>query len=690
MTGLEELAIETEYRTGSSDPVGKFYVPCLSRSTTYLRAAGYFRSSVLRLMGPAYLDFAKRGGRATLVCSPELDKADIDAILAGEVAKAEAVHRSLLRDIDSLLEDPSLAEPSAILAFLVTSGALEVLIAYPPETNGIYHEKIGCFGDEHGSNVTFIGSSNETLPAWSNRGNFESIEVFCSWHSTRDLQRVEKHKHYLAQLVTNRVPGLEVIKLPEAARRRLFDRANLDQIEASKAPLGSSALKGGRTPLPHQTATLEAWRNAGSRGIAQHATGSGKTFTAILAVMEHLGRGQPALVLVPSQLLLAQWHKEVLAEIPDAVVLLAGGGNLRWKEKMTLAAHTSPDKSSDQRVTIAVMATASSPEFRAKLLPGAHLLVVADEVHQTGSPEYSNIFRIESGSRLGLSATPNRHGDAEGTSRMLDYFGAILQPVITLQDAIKAGRLVPYRYHPHPVRLNQEEADEWQRLTRRLIFLLGSKDSQSGTGNASEEAKLLLIRRSRIAKRAAAKAPLASRVIAKHFNDGQRWLVYCEDISQMNEVSAELASAGFESMQYHSAMTSDKVGTLRWFDTQGGILLSVRCLDEGVDIPSVTHALILASSQNPRQFIQRRGRVLRKSAGKEYAELHDAIVLPVDEGGDPIGALESEFIRALDFAKDAINASCQGDLMAIALASGIDVKKHYPETEEDSDEHTSE
>lgn len=156
---------------------------------------------------------------------------------------------------------------------------------------------------------------------------------------------------------------------------------------------------------------------------------------------------------------------------------------------------------------------------------------------------------------------------------------------------------------------------------------------------------MLLIRRARIAKKARNKVPLAAKTVARTYHEGQRWLVYCEDAGHLSEMMAALTARGISPVEYHTGMAGDPGATLDWFKTFGGVLVSIRCLDEGVDIPAVDHAMILASSQNPRQFIQRRGRVLRKAPGKDIAVIHDEIVVPVslEDEPDQIALLRSSF-----------------------------------------------
>jgi superfamily II DNA or RNA helicase len=335
---------------------------------------------------------------------------------------------------------------------------------------------------------------------------------------------------------------------------------------------------------------------------------------------------------------------------------------------------TDPDIGLGPRITLAIMDSASGNEFRKRIRQGDHLLLVADEVHRIGSPNNSRIMQIESGPRLGLSATPTRYGDPDGTQKIFDYFGPVIEPRITLADAIKADRLVPYEYYPHPMNLTATEADEWRARTQAIkLEVARQRTDADGRKILSERAKMMLIQRSRIAKKAAAKVNLAVEVLQRNFEASQSWLVYCEDSDQLGKVLDALREAGMSPVEYHSNMTGDREATMKWFRSFGGILVSIACLDEGVDIPAVSHALILASSQNPRQFIQRRGRVLRKAPGKALAVIHDAIVVPVDpeEESDQLGLLKSELVRSLEFADNALNRMAGAELREIAIRMGI-------------------
>lgn len=673
---LSSLGIDAHYRTGERDPVEGFYKPCLSAAVRYSRAVGYFRSSIFSVVGKPFLEFARRGGTARLVCSPSITEDDAQAIASGYIHRDEAIARALERDIAELLSAPDLNQRTKLLSTLISCGALDIRLAVRTNASGIYHEKIGVFADGHGQQVSFLGSANETWSAWHAQGNHESIEVFREWVSSAEAERVETHAAHFERLWNGYVMGVDTVPFPEAQRKKLLTTAasSLDEVDADYEAPSTGSSK--RQLLPHQSAAISAWEAAGRRGVFEHATGSGKTFTALCAIKKHLATEQPAIVLVPSQLLLEQWRAEIEEEIPDATVLMAGAGHVKWKDGGRLRAHTSPDLGMN-RIVLATMQTAASDLFLKNIFGGNHLLIVADEIHQIGSPFNSKALSIQAGSSLGLSATPIRYGDPEGTAKIFERFGPVIPPPITLQDAIKAGRLVNYEYHPHPIHLDEEEAASWKNLTKQISFELAKlkNDHSSTKAGLSDKAKMLLIARSRIAKKARVKPGLAASVICKEFEEGQRWLVYCEDSDQLGQTMFLLAQGGLRPMEYHTGMAGDRPAALEWFKSFGGVLVSIKCLDEGIDIPAVSHAFILASSQNPRQFIQRRGRVLRKSGDKQLAVIHDAIVVPVDpqEESDQISLLKAEMIRALQFSDAALNKGAGTRLRTIALGMGLDV-----------------
>jgi len=673
-SGLSVLSLADQYRTGETDLVEGFYRPCLLNSREYKRAVGYFRSSVYLVVGPATVEFARRGGKIRLVCSPELEDSDAESIAKGYEARIGHLEKALSGEIEGLLACDDTSYRLRVLSTLVASGSLDIRLALRQSAKGLYHEKIGIFRDGSGAAVTFLGSANETWNGWHFDGNHEAIEVFRSWKGQGEADRVARHESYFERLWNGLVPGVEVVPFPDAAKRRLVSNAlgSTDEVDVER--IGEPTWQPRRrTPLPHQSAALEAWRDAGRRGVLEHATGSGKTFTAIIAIREHLDSGGPVLVLVPSRLLLEQWESELHDEIPDAALIVAGAGHARWRQPGRLRSMTAPGSFDIKRIVLTTMQTAATEDFRRAVKGGPHLMIVADEVHQSGSSHHSKIYGIDTGCRLGLSATPKRYGDPDGTARMFSYFGPVVPPPFTLNDAICSKRLVEYEYFPHPIHLSADEAEEWKRLTLLIVRAMGGK-SEDGPKPLSDRAKMLLIRRSRIAKKASAKIGLAAEVLSDAYEQGHRWLVYCEDGDHLRQTMDALREKRLFPVEYHTGMEGDRAAALEWFRSFGGILVSIKCLDEGVDIPAVDHALILASSQNPRQFIQRRGRVLRTAPGKMQAVIHDAVVVPLslEEEPEQLALLKSELARAIEFADSAINMTAGAEIRSVAASLGFD------------------
>jgi len=672
------LDLDIEYRSGEDNLVADFYRPCLSVAHRYDRASGYFRSSVMLAIGVSLLDFVKRGGRIRLICSPDLTEAELDAFEKGYRSRDDVVESALLRELDEVFRDSAFAHQSSAIATFIAIGSMDVRIAFSASNHGIYHEKLGIFFDEHSNIVSFKGSTNETWSGWHERGNHESFDVFRSWAEAGELARVDRHVAYFERLWRGKVRGLDIQPFPEVAVEEIRKHA-----KPTLEDLNMPKTAGSRTLLPHQDKALADWRRNGRRGIIEHATGSGKTFTALSALSEHLQNGDPALVLVPSYLLFTQWQNEIQTEIPSAVILGAGAGRTAWKQPGRIESFTASDRSLGQRVILSTMQTARSEDFARRVRGGNHLLLIADEVHRTGSTENRQLFELKSGARLGLSATPRRYGDPDGTAAIFSYFGGVVGDVFSLRDAIAANRLCPYEYHSHLISLDENETEKWAIETKKIQRLLARSapgNELITLGSMPSEVKMLLIQRARIAKKASRKIDLSVKILTENFESGQSWLVYCDDSSQLSAVKAALKAKELPVNEYHTGMGGDPEETLRWYRRHGGILVSIKCLDEGVDIPEISHALILASSQNPREYIQRRGRVLRvppPPTTKTVAVVHDALVITplLEQEKEQLSLVKSEIARALEFAGGALNRDAKTRLLELAVSLGLDISQ---------------
>lgn len=695
MKGLRSLHLKPVFIKGVDDIAASFYLPALETSIKYDRAVGFFSSTIYSIAWSSLRAFIANEGRIRLVCSPVLSEEDQDALEEGHIAKVEdSVGLRLRTEFQDLLADTVLSKPSRVLATLVSIGVVSIQIAYvgskaDASCRRLFHDKLGLLTDSSGDVIAFKGSMNETRPALANDGNLESVDISRSWGDAWEAQRVAMEVSYFERLWNNQFPSVTLRPFPEALKHALFSVADkekwpdlLEEIERDLAPEDNHMVEsvGGRSLRPHQSSALDEWAKQGYRGILQHATGSGKTFTAIMGIRRLIATksGVTPLILVPSGLLLSQWSREVKTSLSDLKVklLLCGDGHTSWKNPGVLQAFS---RSGEQaRVIVSTMQTASSDEFIRNFIQGSHVFLIADEVHGLGSPERRRVLELETGYRLGLSATPHRAGDSEGTAALLNYFGNIIQPPYEISDAIRDGNLTPYYYQARTVELSQSEREEWNKLTiqvRRAYALM------QGQGNErrkrEEQFKLLLIKRSKILKQAVGKALLARDVLLETYTTGQRWLVYCDDQRQLKQVLDTLRQVGLPADEYHVSMKGDRKQTLQHFTSEGGILVSIKCLDEGVDLPEVSHALILASSRNPREFIQRRGRVLRKAPNKQVAFIFDAIVLP--EGCDEESSssvLGAELARAVEFGSHALNQDLAiSDLQRYAIRLGLELSE---------------
>jgi len=224
---LTDFDWRDRYSTSRNDLYLDFYAPAMARSANYDRAVGFFRSTVFSLAGSAVAQFALRGGHIRLVCSPEMSAEDAQAI-ENALELRNAVEKSMLRELERILESPTARPGLELLAALVATGHMDVRLCIWPVSRGLFHDKIGVFRDRRGNAISFIGSANETWQAWNTHGNHESFEVFESW--TSEKPRVDAHLAYFESLWEGREPSLKTIEVPEAVRRALI-RVNSESPE---------------------------------------------------------------------------------------------------------------------------------------------------------------------------------------------------------------------------------------------------------------------------------------------------------------------------------------------------------------------------------------------------------------------------------------------------------------------------
>ena len=690
---LSHLSIKSSYSTSQDSMVDDFYSPCLANSVRYDRAVGYFSSAVFVLIHAALGQFIENQGQIRIICSPEMSNEDADAIKSGDANTQEIIEKSLNSDLLDWNKTFENIAPSSLLRRLIESKIVDFRFAVPRAGKGIYHPKVGLFLDDMGNSVSFNGSANETMRGWSDVGNHEYLDVFTSWTSYEASIRVENHKRLFEETWLGLTPGLKLYK-PSELGQVFVPRKNdlslkecIDLVKLKMEKVGtfknldleitSNLRKLGK----HQEDVLENWKDADHKGIISFVTGGGKTLAAIRAAKYWLDKGKPVIILVPSNILHSQWREELERELKPFgyVPILVGNDSKKSIWKPALQGVFGKNLKPEAALFLSTYQTAKKPEFLLNIQNTSDLLLIADEAHRLGAPDTKNIMEsIPCPGRLALSATIKRYGDEEGTRALLEYFKKELEPKFDFTDAIQAGRLVPYEYEFTTAQLTDNEEDDFEQLTAQLVKSLDWSGGQARSTTMSQHYARL---RANIVKQASNKDDAALKLLFEA-KKNDRWLVYCNSIEHVNSIAEKLKEKGIFPMIYHSEMDSDRQSTLNYFEREGGILLSIKCLDEGVDIPKLDRALIIASSSNPREYVQRRGRALRVAKGKYKAFIYDIIVTKLD--GQP--ALLSDVSRAESLAKNANNLYAQTRLRELKNLWGIKNNPEIGETETFEDE----
>ncbi len=427
-----------------------------------------------------------------------------------------------------------------------------------------------------------------------------------------------------------------------------------------------------------QEAIINWFKNKG-RGTLKMATGSGKTITALALTVElyqQIGL-KVLLVICPYRHLVTQWARE--CEKFDLNPILAFESVYQWQNNLSNQLYNIHSQHQPFLTIITTNSTLIGEGFQSQLkFFSDKTLIVGDEAHHLGSPRFEESLPRNIGLRLALSATPERYFDEAGTDALLTYFGEVIQPEFTLADAIKKKALVNYLYYPILVELTESESLDYAKLTQRIGWAL--KDNENWQNNATLTP--LLMQRSRLIGAATNKLQ-ALRDLMKNRLNTSHTLFYCGDGTientssvyqrQLEAVTQILGiELGYRVNTYTAETPLEEREKIRQQFEQGKLqgLVSIRCLDEGVDIPAIQQAVILASTGNPHQFIQRRGRILRPHPGKNQATLFDMIVMPpqLDRETWEVekNLLRKELKRFVEFAKLAINAQeAQTKLLSI-------------------------
>ena len=551
---LRDTGLTHEYRSDRSNLVEEFYAPCLAVSVEYWRAVGYFTSHGLALAAKGLATFLRNAGTMKIVASPLLEPEDIEAFTRGYESRERILERSVERQLEERAIEtlPDITRHRLeCIAWLIGEGRLDIKLAIPSrdvlrDGQAIYHEKIGVFIDQEGDAVAFTGSPNETAGGLVT--NFESLDVYVSWDDPHG--RVARKVDNFQRLWRNHTPRLAVLDFPEAAKQQLLrlrpiqtpfedpeaPRKSVFHIETGDSNSVVPDLPHGIELRPYQMDASEAWARCGGRGILAMATGSGKTITSLAAAVRLLKEEERLFVVVacPFQHLVDQWAED--AERFGFKPLKAYESRHMWESTVNSRILDYNLGNRSHVMVISTHATLAGEVMQASLarLAGPALLI-ADEAHHLGTEVSRRSLPKQFDYRMGLSATPDRWFDDEGTKALHNYFGNTVFE-FTLEEAISQGFLSEYYYYPHLVELTDGELEGYEQLTRRIARLF---DSTSRTGRESL-LEYLLRQRADILNRAENKLGTLAELVGSQ-EDIHHALFYCVP-GQIDEVVSLLGN----------------------------------------------------------------------------------------------------------------------------------------------------
>ena len=686
---LRALELKAVYSTERDDLLRDFYIPALLRSTAYDRAVGFFSAQMLSLAAQGVSALLEKNGLIRLVVGAALRPEEEHAIREGYLQKE--VYERIGREFCVVMEniaDGLTRNRLETLSWLVAGGKLQIRVAV--RRRGMFHDKVGVLTDENGDMLVFQGSANETPHALLPDFNFESISVFQSWRpELRD--HFDAHKGTFDRLWANRVRDTLVVEFPKLGTDKLlqlrhgtmYPRTNVElaiwdetnrgedeEIDRDRPGPSVPAVIGDRpfAIQAHQREALRVWKAHDFCGILEHATGSGKTVAAIYGatkLYESVGR-MFLVVAVPYQNLADQWVTQLRAFGWRAVHCYVSTS--KWQSELREEVSLFDAGITDVGCAVVVSRTLGSGLFGSILggLRQGHFMFVGDECHHYGSERLASALPESAKYRLGLSATPFSGSFDDKDVRIRSYFGSVVDR-FPLSKALEEGVLTPYRYEVVFCELDHVECEEYLELSARIARFIGG-----GFSDEDDRMATLLSQRARVLAHCGDKLEKLRALVRRETVESLS-LFYCGDgavegdepgcsLRHVEAVATVLDEEGWKSSIFTAEEGLDeRRRILRNFETRlVDAIVAIRCLDEGIDVPACRSAFLLASSRNSRQFVQRRGRILRRAPGKTMARVVDFVVKMADGGygreGEAARRLfRGELRRVVEFATTACN-----------------------------------
>lgn len=713
---LRDHHIKSEYRSLIDNVVQDFYLPLLHEANLYKRAVGFFSSSSLVEISKGIGDMAKNGGKIEIIASPYLSDDDINAIKTGYENRNKIIEQALLRQLSDDHTDYYSMERLNLLANLIADNVMDIRIACTDNHRelGMYHEKMGIIEDHDGNHVAFSGSMNESMTAMAI--NYETIDVFCDWKG-EEADRVKLKENAFYSMWNNVEPSLQVLEFPKISEamidkyRRKEPDFDIDNEQFYKRMSGYvSAFSesrqraedkpvGARIPEDvtlhdYQKEAISVWVGENYRGIFDMATGTGKTYTglgAISKLSEDLDDELAVIIVAPYQHLVEQWVEDIEKFNMNPIVAYGDPAHRDWRKKLSKAVLDQKIRR-DKRFFCMVCTNATFTDKYLQEQIGkikTPILLVVDEAHNFGARTYVKLLDDRFTYRLALSATLDRHRDEEGTALLYKFFGKKCIEY-TLERAIDEDKLTPYKYYPVLVYLSDIELESYEELSFEMSkCLIKGKD---GKYKLNKRGEILALKRSRVVAGAIQKLDALREAILP-YKDDHNILVYCgatrivdesddapDDESDIRQIEAVTKILGNELGMIVARFTSEenieqraliKEHFQKGDDLQA--IVAIKCLDEGVNIPGIRTAFILASTTNPKEYIQRRGRVLRKAPNKPFAEIYDFVTLPrpldsvsgltIEQANRDKTLVKNELARIKEFGRLAMNSMVANNLI---------------------------
>ena len=719
-----DWAEDGTYRPGEYNSPEKFFNDCLENSKEFDLQLGYFSSATISVLADGFASFISNGGKMRLVINHIVSEEDKEAISKGlhggvidcfDLTNFEALRQTFDEYQQQFFE---------CLAFLIYDKRIDIRIIKPRNKKGISHTKSGQFRD--GDSVTsFTGSANFTISGLFNNLEEIKIDRSDSVDKMVQ-NRIASQREEFDSIMKGKKRNIEYLSpenLVSAIQSNFGDKdieelldveKKLRKIKAEKAikerqeqlntvcedieiepqfPYPSG-------PREYQKTAFENWKNNGQKGLFAMATGTGKTITSLNCLLEIYNRKgyYKAIILVPTITLVNQWEQEC-RKFNFSNIIKVYSKNLTWRDEVERVAFNEKYKTDKEpEVSYIIISTyASYSRDRVfKVLNGfdrRRLLMIADECHNMGSGSLvKRLKEIPYLRRIGLSATPERQFDDEGNQKLKKFFGSEEHYTYeySMEEAIQNGVLCKYMYYPHLVRLTPDEMAAYVELSERIAKYFNYDKEKFD--HIDEKLKMMLLARKRIVHKAENKVEAFRAIIEKRFQEKGNLkysLIYVpegnkpdyigggddfditEDIGDDNDMEhlINLYTKVVTEVDDHVTVRKfisgqqDRDEILHDFATgRLHVLTSMKCLDEGVDVPRSELAIFCASTGNPRQFIQRRGRVLRTHPDKKMAELHDLVVVPeVNPYSDSYrmeqSLLRGELMRVINFSSLSENPS---------------------------------